>query len=317
MKRWIPFVALGVVVALVVAGVAYLWTGDGPDAIRVGDRTVSQRDVDGELQELAENDAIQAQVKAAQAQGQQASPLSAYDGSVVSGVSSGWVSLIVAQTVAAKAAHTRGITPTAADEDRAKDLAVQSVGGSDVFTTLSETFQGDLVARWTPVAALERTLMADPPPSLTEAAQALCPSGRFVSHILVETEAEAQAIKQAIDSGTDFATAAASNSIDGSARDGGRLGCLDDNQFVEPFATVAATQPIGVVSDPVQTEFGYHLILVSDELPKDQLERVTLEEVLGASRGKRVTVDPRYGRWDRANGQVLPALTATSVPATG
>lgn len=317
MKRWIPFIALGAVVVLVVAGAAYLWTGDGPDAVRVGDRSVSQRDVDDELQELAENEAIQQQVDAANAQGQQASPLSVYDGSVISGVSSGWVSLIVAQEVAAIEAAKRGIEPTSADKTRAKDLAVQSVGGSDVFTTLSDSFQDDLVARWTPVAAIERTLIADPPQSLTDAAAALCPSGRFVSHILVETEAEAQAIKRALDSGTDFATAAQSNSIDGSAQDGGALGCLDDSQFVEPFATVAATQPIDVVSDPVQTEFGYHLILVSDDLPEGQLEQVTLEEVLGAARGKQVTVDPRYGRWDRANGQVLPPLAGTSAPATG
>lgn len=317
MKRW-TLVALGVVVVLVVAGAAYIWTGDGPDAVRVGDRTVSQRDVDAELQELAENQALQDQVKAAQAQGQQATPLSAHDGSVISGVSSGWVSLIVAQEVAALEADKRGIEANGADDKRAKDLATQSVGGSEVFTTLSEEFQDDLVARWTPVAALERTLLADPPQSLTDAARALCPSGRFVSHILVETEAEAAAIKRAIEGGTDFATAARSNSIDSSAQDGGQLGCLDDSQFVEPFATVAANQPIDVVSDPVQTEFGYHLILVSDDLPEGQFEQVTLEQVLGAARGRQVTVDPRYGRWDRANGQVIPPLSgAGSTPATG
>jgi hypothetical protein len=317
MKRWIPFIALGAALVLVVAGAAYLWTGDGPDAVTVGDQSVPQRDVDAELQELAENEVIQQQVEAAQAQGEQASPLSVYEGSVISPVSSGWVSLIVAQTVAAQEADRRGITATAADAERARDLAVLSVGGSEVFTTLSQSFQDDLVARWAPVAALERTLIADPPQSLTEAAQSLCPSGRFVSHILVQTEAEAQAIKQALDSGTDFATAAQSNSLDGSAQDGGQLGCLDDSQFVEPFATVAATQPVDVVSEPVQTEFGYHLILVTDDLPEAQLEQVTLEEVLGAARGRRVTVDKRYGRWDRANGQVLPPVTGTSVPATG
>jgi hypothetical protein len=135
------------------------------------------------------------------------------------------------------------------------------------------------------------------------------------------TEQQAAAIKQAIDRGGDFAEIAASSSTDSSKSNGGALGCIDGQSFVEPFATVAKTQPIGVVSDPFQTEFGYHLVLVTDQPSKADLQQVALTTVLGRVQGSRaVTVDPRYGIWDRRNGQVIPPVvpgaTATTSPAT-
>jgi hypothetical protein len=66
----------------------------------------------------------------------------------------------------------------------------------------------------------------------------------------------------------------------------------------------------------VTTEFGSHLILVTDEIPEANLEQALLTEVLDHSRGTFVEVDPRYGTWDRRNGQVLPPPVPTTQPAS-
>jgi len=84
-----------------------------------------------------------------------------------------------------------------------------------------------------------------------------------VSHILVETQDEADDIKTQLDEGADFAALATEFSLDtGSAVNGGDLGCQPPSGYVEPFRDAVLEAPIDEVTDPVQTEFGYHLILV-------------------------------------------------------
>jgi len=316
MKRLGPLVAALAVLALVGGAVALAITNDGPNAFTVGDRSVSQGSVDDELRELAQNEALSAAVVQSGAP-----PLSQYRGSVVSAVSAGWVGLIISQEVAATTVAERAIEVTAGDGTRGEQLAGESVGGTQIFTTLPQWFRDRLVGRWTKVAVLERRLIENPTSALLEGAAAACPSGRYVSHILVPTAVEAGALKTALDAGGDFAGVARSSSTDGSAEAGGALGCLDGQSFVEPFATVAANQPVGVVSDPVQTEFGFHLVLVTDQPSEADLARLALEVVLSGSRGVAVDLDPRYGIWDRATGQVAPppvrGVVTQPGPATG
>ncbi|MFO7610515.1 MAG: peptidylprolyl isomerase [Candidatus Krumholzibacteriia bacterium] len=70
-------------------------------------------------------------------------------------------------------------------------------------------------------------------------------------------------IREEIVSGKkDFATAAAEYSEDGTARNGGDLGTFDRNRMVEPFTEVAFSLPVGEISQPVRTQFGWHLIEV-------------------------------------------------------
>ena len=85
------------------------------------------------------------------------------------------------------------------------------------------------------------------------------------SHILVATEAEATNLKNEIEAGNiSFADAAAKYSkCPSGARNGGDLGFFGRNQMVKPFEEAAFSLPLNVVSDPVQTQFGYHLIQVT------------------------------------------------------
>ena len=81
-------------------------------------------------------------------------------------------------------------------------------------------------------------------------------------HILVPTQGEAIDLIAKLDAGSDFATLAADASTDPSAKDGGALPWLSPSQMVKPFSDTVATLEDGkYTSAPVQTEFGWHVIL--------------------------------------------------------
>lgn len=83
-------------------------------------------------------------------------------------------------------------------------------------------------------------------------------------HILVDSEEQAAELKARIDAGEDFATLAQEFSKDGSAQYGGDLGFFAADEMVKPFSDVAFALEPGQVSDPVQTQFGWHLIKVEE-----------------------------------------------------
>ncbi len=85
------------------------------------------------------------------------------------------------------------------------------------------------------------------------------------SHILVSSEEEAKAAKERIDGGEEFATVAEELSSDpGSAANGGDLGWFGPGQMVPPFEEAVGSLEKGEVSEPVQTDFGWHIISLSD-----------------------------------------------------
>lgn len=111
------------------------------------------------------------------------------------------------------------------------------------------------------------------------------------AHILVETEEKAAELKAELDGGADFGDLAEANSTGPSGPNRGDLGWFAADQMVAPFAeAVAALQP-GTVSDPVQTEFGWHIIRLSEtrlrEAPpltevRDQIVQMVLREKVEA-----------------------------------
>mmetsp|Transcript_9266 Transcript_9266/g.13920 ORF Transcript_9266/g.13920 Transcript_9266/m.13920 type:complete len:117 (+) Transcript_9266:120-470(+) len=84
------------------------------------------------------------------------------------------------------------------------------------------------------------------------------------SHILVKTEKEAADLKERIANGEDFADLAKEHSTCPSGRKGGSLGQFGPGQMVKEFNDVVFSDEVGVVHGPVQTQFGYHLILITD-----------------------------------------------------
>lgn len=143
------------------------------------------------------------------------------------------------------------------------------------------------------------------------------------SHILVETEAEAQQVLQRLSEGEEFAALAQELSLDtGSAQNGGSLGLTPRGTFVPEFeeAIWAGPAPVGQLLGPVETQFGWHVIRVDEfqVTPEDEaVEQV--RQQLEDSRGQELfqiwfqqqlsDADPevagRFGRWSRTSQSVL------------
>src|SRR5450432_4288863 len=84
-------------------------------------------------------------------------------------------------------------------------------------------------------------------------------------HILVETEDEAKAVKDELGKGADFAELAKKKSKDPGASDGGDLGFFTKDQMVPEFSAVAFALEPGKISDPVKSQFGWHIIKVEEK----------------------------------------------------
>ncbi len=84
-------------------------------------------------------------------------------------------------------------------------------------------------------------------------------------HILVKTEDECNNLKTEIDSGkTNFAAAAEKHSQCPSGKSGGDLGSFGQGQMVPEFDKVVFSAPLNEVQGPVQTQFGFHLLEVTE-----------------------------------------------------
>jgi peptidyl-prolyl cis-trans isomerase C len=84
-------------------------------------------------------------------------------------------------------------------------------------------------------------------------------------HVLVETEDEAKAVAEELKKGADFAELAKKKSKDPGASDGGDLGFFTKDQMVPEFSTVAFALEPGKISDPVKSQFGWHIIKVEEK----------------------------------------------------
>jgi peptidyl-prolyl cis-trans isomerase C len=142
-------------------------------------------------------------------------------------------------------------------------------------------------------------------------------------HILVPTEDEAKAIEDQLKKGADFAALAKEKSKDPGAADGGDLGYFTKDQMVPEFAEVAFKLDKGQISDPVHTQFGWHIIKVEDKRTKptptfDQV-KVQLENYV-AHRAQAELVDnlrktAQIERLDKPSPQPDPTLLNPAAPA--
>ncbi|MGD9792797.1 MAG: peptidylprolyl isomerase [Acidimicrobiia bacterium] len=212
----------------------------------------------------------------------------------------------------------RGITPSADDLQAARVKWASQMGGEEIFAKFPKDYADQLVTNLAEQNALGRFLAEDlvkQDPSQRR----LC-----LSHILVGTEADANAVEARLAKGEDFATIASEVSSDaGSAANGGALrdqnGSCDSlaslSGYVPEFADAASTAKLGVPTAPVKSEFGYHVILLTDTPPPSPREGLEpwLAEVIPTA---KITVNPKYGSWDPNQGVVAPVAPVVAADAT-
>ena len=202
-KRLPVLVAALALVALVGGFVAYVSLGAGAPAFSVNGHAVSQADVDGELRALADNTAFARLIH--QSGSQTLAPVA---GSISSSYAAGWLSLRIAQVFVDDTVARQHLGVTASDRSNAEALAVNLLGSVAVVGSLPASFRTSLRSRFGRIVAVERVYAAHHAAQLRAAALQTCPSRRFVAHILVSSQADAQAIQAQLAAGADFATLA-------------------------------------------------------------------------------------------------------------
>ena len=110
-------------------------------------------------------------------------------------------------------------------------------------------------------------------------------------HILVEGEDEAKAIIEQLKGGADFAKLAKEKSKDPGAAEGGDLGYFTKDQMVPEFADVAFKMYPGQLSNPVKTQFGWHVIKVEDKRIKQPPEFEKVKDQIEAYLARKVQSD--------------------------
>ena len=101
-------------------------------------------------------------------------------------------------------------------------------------------------------------------------------------HILVDNEAKARELIAALDGGARFETLAQENSSDSSAQEGGDLGWFAAARMVKPFADAVEKLEKGAYTkEPVQSEFGWHVIKLEDTRPLEVPSYEAVESQLG------------------------------------
>ncbi len=153
--------------------------------------------------------------------------------------------------------------------DEAFEQALQQAG-------ITEGELRDQIRENLPVQKVQERVAGDAEPSQEEIQkfyeenkdlQFTTPEQRCVRHILFnkDQQEKAEEVKSQLEDGADFAKLAEENSQDpGSAQNGGDLGCLGKGETVENFEKAAFSAREGEIVGPVETEFGHHLIEVTD-----------------------------------------------------
>lgn len=229
-----------------------------------------------------------------------------YQGQVPPGFDAIVLSQTVLGEVLANELSTRDTETTTADRDEAELLLVQQLEGllatspdpaADAERLITEVpylpFIVELQARQ---IALSNQLAATAQPG---------EGNPCVRHILVETEAEGDDLQAELADGADFAELAIERSTGPTGPDGGDLGCAPASNYVPEFAAAVEESELGVPIGPVETQFGWHVLLVeSYEVNGDQLAQDVLNEgLIGAA----IDVDERVGAWDVDRLTIIPA----------
>jgi peptidyl-prolyl cis-trans isomerase C len=136
--------------------------------------------------------------------------------------------------------------------------------------------------------------------------------------------AKAQEIRKKLVAGEDFAALAKAESDDvGSGANGGDLGTFKRNSMVPEFEKAAFTQPVGQVSEPIKTQFGYHLIRVDKrEAPTFESQKTQIEDRIKPDQArqavellaKNATVVMNDAYFGPAQPAMIPATPGASAP---
>jgi parvulin-like peptidyl-prolyl isomerase len=343
-------------VAALLAALAVLVTacqGATPYAVIVNGTAISQSQVLRELNAIADNKAFvseyeQSAAQAASSGQSTGQPSSIFGTGIGRTYSQAFTDIILNTDLQAELVHAevirRRLEPPAGDIGTQANIAAAAAQfGSEptsalsLFKLFNPWFQHVYEVRAAEELALTNAL--GPVDTSTAAVQRFYATNptdfiktECVSHILVGSEEKAASIRAKIVAGASFAAMAKKYSTDtASAAKGGSLGCAAPGSYVAPFEAVADSIRVGQLSQPVLSQFGWHLILVTSRTvqPLDGPTTAQIVQYLqqqspiglfiaAEQRTLAVRVNPAYGTWSPTSGVVPPTAPAANsgVPTT-
>ena len=189
------------------------------------------------------------------------------------------------------------------DESAAADLSVPDL----------DTRGGVIVVRTQALGYLVADYLGEVEGVVPDLPRQLCSS-----HILLETEADALAAVARLDAGEDFAALAIELSTGPSGPSGGDLGCVDPANFIAEFVAGAEAVDAPGISEPVESQFGWHVINVhsfrsADIGPGPEYNQAVfaaagdlLAELQAAAMAAEVSLGSQFGGWDDESFVVDP-----------
>ena len=295
--------------------------------------SVSEKDIDADLKQLETNKTFTDQFS-------DPSQPFLVKGKLSPDIKATWVNIQL-QILAIKEARIAAkLKITDADKKTAEKNAKSFFASGDekadkkIWDGFSKSFKDRLISGLSQEAAFSRGLETPSDKEIKAFYEKSCPNKLEVSHILVATEAEAKAIKSELDADPGkFEAIAKEKSTDtGSGAQGGDLGCLVDGAFVKEFENGAKTLTPGQISNPVKTEFGYHIIEVSKLSPvsdkKDQIieamkkdtSEQAFQKVTEGTKDAKIKVSKKYGKVQKDEKDVpvstIPNAVQDTVPNT-
>jgi hypothetical protein len=307
------------------AGLVLSACGSGTAAATVNGRVIDRASFERELKALGDNGPLQ---EAAGGGGLSGTGKKTVD----SRLAAGWLTAVIYDSLITEEFDRRKLKIDKDDKDAAAAQLGTQFGDPRVADAFPSWFRERLISRNARAVAVRTALTGL---SLSEESlrkyydehqsdfQEAC-----LSHILVKTEQEAAAVVSEIRAAPNvkakFAEVAKAKSTDsGSAPKGGDLDCNTKGTFVPEFDQAAFSLPLNTVSDPVQTQFGFHVLLVRERRTQPFEQARTQAKTLlnsqsqdafrtfldKAARQAKVKVDPRFGRYVVAEGgapEVVP-----------
>lgn len=289
----------------------------GPYAARVGDTEISEREFLRELRQFRDNE-----------RASEAFALGGGTGRVSAEISASWLNVLIQDALVAIEFDRRDLDLTEGELRQAEQLAVQQFGGEQVWGDFDQWFRDRVTTRLARIVKLqgevggdvsEEALRAEFERTKDDLEPRVC-----VSHILVDELETAEQLRAEIEAGASFEDLAKEHSTDpGSGAQGGDLGCHTRGAFVGPFDEAAWSLPPGQLSEPIQTQFGWHLVLVQsrgapsfEDVQQEiagRLQAASQQDFAEAMNellaGLEIKVNPKYGSFDpeaRTGGFVQP-----------
>lgn len=343
------------ILALFTAAVLVLLSGCDavtPYAAKVNGERITVGDLERELKAIRGNEEYLKAIESQLAQeGRKAlgAGKGTFDSSFVSQVLTRRILLeLVHQSV-----RSRRLRVTADDRRTAQEQLEQSFGDPQMLERFPKSFRDELVAYTAEISVLQGDLSEpvtdeqvqkfydENPGFFEQACVRQIVTGAFESlEVPPEQDAQAKAaaedVKRRLDTGQDFAAIARSESKDPqSAANGGDLGCVTTDSVPPVLASALTEMQPGEIRGPIRSDSGYHVLQLT-ERKKLSIEESApqIRQFLGqqqqqgfdsfiqeAVQKAEITVNPRYGTFDKAGPAVVPpqapGTTSTSVPAGG